>query len=786
MKKNLLILFFSVSTFFPVFSQIQGRVTDANNQPVEFANIALYALPDSMLVSGTITDSLGFYRMNNVELGNYRMQISFIGYQTVYADLILTEETEQPIIHNFKMEVDPNVLQELVVEGQRPAMKVEAGKLIYHIPSLLKNKSVTNAYGALKEIPGVLEQNGQLTLIGTSGMTILLNGQKTSMTDEQLITLLKSMPKSQVEDIEIMYSASPKYNVRGAAINVLLKKQKGEDTQAVWQGEVAGEFRQRTQASENGRTNITYRGKRASVDALYSYGNSRTFNKEELTAEHIMNNTMYDIDQVSEGTNKYQVHNTRLAFEYAFDNKDKIDISYTGMFDKSSSNRTATTHISETTTDTKTNSEGPSSMHNIKADYIFHFGLNMGADYTYYDDKSTYVLINTPENSTSETEKIKSISKQTIGKTFMYANQTHQFRNNLQINYGVNYSLAETTNLSEATHNDSTYIEATFDTKQKETIWNVFANASKSFSEKVSAEASLSVEFYTATEESDGKRNTIWDDRAYFPAFNISYTPDDDHILQFSLSSDKTYPSYWSLNPSIYHFSVYGITYGNPHLRPMRKYDLGLTYIFKRKYVIRPYFSYLPDYYTQIPYQSPEKLQQEFMEQNFNFRQQIGLLTVIPFNIGKCISSRFIANGMYWREKDDTFFDLSFDRHTFFGFFQLNNDINISSDPDLKMNISGHYTTPTAIQGLYDLGSTGDFSAGFTWTFAKERMKLILNIEDIFNTNTPTASIDYQNQKSRMDAFRDTRLISLSFIYRFGGFKEKERKEVDTSRFGGL
>jgi len=64
-------------------------------------------------------------------------------------------------------------------------------------------------------------------------------------------------------------------------------------------------------------------------------------------------------------------------------------------------------------------------MHNIRADYIFHFGLNMGADYTYYDDKSTYVLINTPENSTSETEKIKSLSEQTIGKTFMYANQTH-------------------------------------------------------------------------------------------------------------------------------------------------------------------------------------------------------------------------------------------------------------------------------------------------------------------------------------------------------------------------
>jgi hypothetical protein len=272
LKKCACIVIGTITVFNSLNAQsLMGKVVDKNNQPIEFASVALYALPDSTLVSGTITDSLGFYRINNVELGNYRMQISFIGYQTVYADLILTEETEQPIIHNFEMEVDPNVLQELIVEGQRPVMKVEAGKLIYHIPSLLKNKSVTNAYEALKEIPGVLEQNGQLTLIGTSGMTILLNGQKTSMTDEQLITLLKSMPKSQVEDIEIMYSAPPKYNVRGAAINVVLAQSTNDNMQNTWQGEIASEYVQQTYPMGNGRVNLYFLGKNTTVDLLFSY-----------------------------------------------------------------------------------------------------------------------------------------------------------------------------------------------------------------------------------------------------------------------------------------------------------------------------------------------------------------------------------------------------------------------------------------------------------------------------------------------------------------------------------
>lgn len=82
MKKQLFILFFFMSSLLPVFSQIQGRVTDANNQPIEFANVALYALPDSTLVTGTITDKNGEFSLTANDIGNAFLKISFIGYET--------------------------------------------------------------------------------------------------------------------------------------------------------------------------------------------------------------------------------------------------------------------------------------------------------------------------------------------------------------------------------------------------------------------------------------------------------------------------------------------------------------------------------------------------------------------------------------------------------------------------------------------------------------------------------------------------------------------------------
>lgn len=767
-------------------NEIFGTVTDENAQPIPYANVVLLQANDTTRLGyGAVTDGQGYYKLANVKPANYRLQVSFIGYKTQYSEFIVAGNNQSPIVRNFTLLADETLLQELVVEGRRPALKAEDGKLIYHIPILLQNKPVTNAYDALKEIPGVMEQNEQLTLIGTSGMTVLLNGKKTSMTYDQLMAFLKSIPLSRIEDVEIMYSAPPQYNIRGAAINVILRQSAEEGMENVWQGEMAGTFIQKTYAMGNGRAGLLYLGKKMSVDVLYSYNYLKTEDNDKQTADHTLGDRVYYIGQDNYSLSYRKMHNIRLAAGRTFTDESRLDISYSGSFDHSQSDRTADIEISESNIHTTGRHYGPSQMHNFKADYTFRFGLNIGADYTRYSDNSHYSLQNDlPENSLFDTQSISSVSKQDIDRTFFYANQSHQFNNQWRINYGINYSLTHTRNISDAKLNDADYPEATFDTRQHEIIRNAFAGVSRTFSDKLSVQASLSAEFYNATEESSGQSSTIWDDHAFFPAFNISYTPAENHTLQLSLASDKSYPSYWALNPSVYYFSVYGVLYGNPHLRPSRNYDLGLTYIYKRKYVIRPYISYTADHYTQLPYQSPDKLQQEFIVQNFDFKKQIGLLTVIPFTVGKRVSSRFTTSGMYWQEKDDTFFDIPFNRKTFWVYFQLNNDIDLSSDPNLKLNISGHYTTPTAIQGIFDLGATADLSAGVTWTFSRGRARLILKGNDLLNTRTPFASIDYRGQKSSIDGFRDTRTASLSFVYRFGGYKEKEREEVDTSRFG--
>ena len=776
MKTKLpLILAILMTVALPISSQIKGTIHDNMDHPIEYVNVALFSLPDTTLIGGSVTDSVGNFTIASNEIENTFLQISMLGYET--------QRVTTKAFQNIVLQPSSEYLDEVIIEGERPPLKVEQGKLIYHVPSLMKNKTVTNAYDALKEIPGVVEQGENLMLIGASGMTVLLNGQKTSMGYQQLMNLLRSIPLSRIEDVEIMHSAPPQYNIRGAAINVVLKQPADEATQNMWQGEIAGEYQQRTHASGNGRVSLLYLGKNISFDALYSDRYNKIENREFKTNDHTVNNQLHYITEQNKGINRNNSHNVRTALGATLANKDRIEVAYTGMFDNSKGYRMAEIAIDDRDIRSDTHTSGPSRLNNLKADYASHFGLTAGIDYTNYDDKSQQDLINKPLLETDPQERYISDSHQQINKVFVYANQKHALPNSLGINYGMNYSYAASKNISEAYRNDESYAPSTFQNRQYENIWNVFAGFSKSFSQQFSMQASLAAEFYKTEEESDNKRETLWDGTAFFPTISATYMPSMKHIFQFSLSSDKEYPPYWALNSTVYHLNAYSEIRGNPQLKPLRAYNTSLNYIFNRKYVLVAFVNYLSNYFTQMTYQLPDELKSVTRHDNLDYQRMMGMAAIVPFELGKVWDSKVTLNAIRMTHKHDSFYDIPFDRSIWLGQFKWDNDFKLSAKPNISLNLSGTYTTP-AIQGIMDLSDSYNISGGLTWSFDHDRAKLILKATDIFESRLPFVTIDYKGQKGTMDTFQDTRMVSLSFVYRFGGFKEKERKEVDNSRYG--
>lgn len=133
-------------------------------------------------------------------------------------------------------------LPEVMITGERPIVKAAQGKLVYDLPRLIQNLPVDNAYDAVKELPGVIEMNGGLQLAG-QGVTVILDGKVTTLSTEQLYSLLRSIPASRIEKAEVMYNAPARYQVRGALINITLKQSVGGP--GSWQGELYAKYRQK-------------------------------------------------------------------------------------------------------------------------------------------------------------------------------------------------------------------------------------------------------------------------------------------------------------------------------------------------------------------------------------------------------------------------------------------------------------------------------------------------------------------------------------------------------------
>src|SRR5690349_7579745 len=89
---TLLLLFFIAFTTKAQTFKVYGKVTDNKLEPLAFANIQIKEQQ-----SGVMTKEDGSYEMN-LELGQYTLVITMIGYKTQVINLVLNKNWEQNII----------------------------------------------------------------------------------------------------------------------------------------------------------------------------------------------------------------------------------------------------------------------------------------------------------------------------------------------------------------------------------------------------------------------------------------------------------------------------------------------------------------------------------------------------------------------------------------------------------------------------------------------------------------------------------------------------------------
>ena len=115
MKKIVLLVLLLHS--FSSFSQIKGKVTDSDKNPISFVSI----YPDKT-ITGTTSNDAGNYELNIKTPGNYTIVFQFLGYKTIKKTVSITDF---PFQLNVVMVDEKVVLDEISINtGENPANKI--------------------------------------------------------------------------------------------------------------------------------------------------------------------------------------------------------------------------------------------------------------------------------------------------------------------------------------------------------------------------------------------------------------------------------------------------------------------------------------------------------------------------------------------------------------------------------------------------------------------------------------------------------------------------------------
>lgn len=689
-------------------------------------------------------------------LGLFLLSVANVKAQTLTHTDSLTMEN---MMHN---------LPEVMVKGSRPIVKAERGMLSYNMPLLLKQLPADNAYEALTRIPGISDATGSISFSGNE-VTLIVNGQATTLTQEQLTERLKAMPAAQLAKAEVMLSAPARYHVRGMAINIVTKDYAGTNQLS---GQFIGGMKQSKYAKGFGDLYLSLQRGKFGLDAQYKYVNGNSYGESSRIANHPLgNNRVYYNDET--GQKSFGItHNYRLGMNYAFSKNHRLDVAYTGHWDKRCSNSNTTgSSISGMHHDSH------EYLHNVDVNYSLPFGLTLNGSYTYYRTPQQQALDGTMHTNESmlETERnLTSGSEQTINKWMFTADQTHSLAHGWGLSYGVKGQFTSNKSYQTTIDKDGTIQpNGTSSVDNNERIWNIYAGFSKQINKAISVEASVAAEQY---------HSPIWDKWRVYPTLNALWNVNDNHLLNLSFSSNSEFPSYWSTMSNVFYSSTYSEIHGNPDLKPFSYYNVNLMWQIKRRYTLMAFASLKPDYFVQLPYQTTERMAVIMKETNFDYSNSYGLQASVIFNAGKWLNGNVFAVGTYKHDKSCNFFDLPFDRKKLSVILGGTASVKLSSTQDLRLILNPFYQTK-AIQGVYDISPVFRMDAKLQWSSHDGKWGVRLNGSNIFNNRFDTRSVQ-GNQDYRMKINYNWASVTFAVIYKFGGYKEKNVKAVDTSRMG--
>jgi hypothetical protein len=204
---------------------ITGIVIDsATKKPIDFMTIALKKA--NVVIKTMVTKTSGDFSFDQVAPGTYTISAIAIGYHVKNTAAEITIEKNAANLGNIIVTPQVNTLKEVAVTADRPIIKQEVDRISYDIQADPESKNLT-VLDMMRKVPLLsLDAEDNIKLKGSGNYKILINGKPSNMVARSPKDVLRSMPASTIQKIEVITTPPSKYDSEGldGIINIITNK----------------------------------------------------------------------------------------------------------------------------------------------------------------------------------------------------------------------------------------------------------------------------------------------------------------------------------------------------------------------------------------------------------------------------------------------------------------------------------------------------------------------------------------------------------------------------------
>ncbi len=776
-------------------------VSNSSRQPAENATVELLRAADTSLVKTALTGSDGMAELESIREGNYLLRVSQVNHETVLS-APLTVSGGNLQAPGIVLQPRATDLKTVTVTSRKPFLQKLSDRIVVNVENSLISAGNT-AQDVLERSPGVnIDQNDVISLRGKSGVIIMIDGKPSPMNGSDLAAYLKGLPASAIERIDIITNPSARYDAAGNAgiIDIRLRKDQRYGTNGSLNAGYGQGIYSKTQAGAT----FNYRNKQVNVFGNYNYAYRIGLN-HLLLDRSFYENGQYHGGDLKDNYSKSpsSTHTARFGADFFPSANTIIGFVVNGNFNhytRKNDNRSIVLDPSREASSTfnsfaSNNDHNNNAVFNINLKHSFgKSGRELTADADYGTYRSRSLTLNATRyfkldgsplqpGYTLQGDQRGNLSFRTAKTDYV-----QPLGKNSRLETGAKTSFVQSDNDARF-YDVSTGTAVNDSNKTNHFLYKEHNHAGylnlKTTAGKWELQAGLRGEYtHINTWQEMGDRRF---DSAYFqlfPSLFVHYKAGEEQTLGASVSRRIDRPGYGQLNPFLFLIDVTTYSTGRPGLLPQLTWAYELSYTRKNLSFSLNYshtvnnqnitLARFKEVFPHIP--SPDNVTVQ-IPINLQSSDYFGLTVTAPVRISKWWNMVNNAN-LYYEKFNGRFSGTSLNKGRPAADLRTNNSFTLpkgwTAELNATLNTGGQY-------GFMVMDPVWSLSAGIQKTVLNSKGTIRFNVTDIFWTNLPKAVITFSNYVEKWHAYRETRVGTLSFTYRFGSSKVQGARRRTTA-----